>query len=251
VKAVSISAPSISAHKGGGENVSPATYEAYKASLASGAEYAEFDIRKTLDGTLVAYHDARADHTGPAVADLAYEDLCARLDYEVPRVDEVMRLLAGKVAGHLDLKETGYEEEVIDLAMGTFGAGNFVATTLEDISIKRIKQSFPEVRAALSLGRDLSQLPRNERAGVRFREYFPLSRIRACGADWVAVNHKLARRGVLRSCQRHGIGAMVWTVDEDRLIDMFLADDRVDVLITNRPGHAVRRRAELGARMAS
>jgi glycerophosphoryl diester phosphodiesterase len=239
---------SISAHKGGGENASPATYEAYKAALASGAEYAEFDIRKTLDGTLVAYHDARVEHTGPAVADVAYEDLCARLDYQVPRVDELMQLLAGKMVGHLDLKETGYEEEVIDLALGTFGAGNFVATTLEDISIKRIKQSFPQARAALSLGRDLSQVPRSDRASVRFKEFFPLSRIRACGADWVAVNHKLARRGVLRLCKRHGIGAMVWTVDEDALIDMFLADERVDVLITNRPEHAVRRRAELERR---
>jgi glycerophosphoryl diester phosphodiesterase len=236
---------SISAHKGGGGNASPPTYETYEAALASGAEYVEFDIRKTLDGTLVAYHEARVEHTGPAVADLAYEDLCAGLGYHVPRIDELMQLLAGKVAGHLDLKETGYEEEVIALAMETFGAGNFVATTLEDISIARIKQSFPEVRTALSLGRDLSQLPRSEWANIRFRELFPLSRIRACGADWVAVNHKLARRGVLRLCQHHGIGAMVWTVDEDRLIDIFLADERVDVLITNRPGYAVRRRTEL------
>jgi hypothetical protein len=38
-----------------------------------------------------------------------------------------MRLLAGKVFGHLDLKEMGYEEEVIKLALETFGAGNFVA----------------------------------------------------------------------------------------------------------------------------
>jgi hypothetical protein len=38
---------------------------------------------------------------------------------------------------------------------------------------------------------------------------------------------------------------MVWTVDADDLIDQFLADDRVSVLITNRPGYAVRRREQL------
>jgi glycerophosphoryl diester phosphodiesterase len=159
-------------------------------------------------------------------------------------VDDIMSLLAGTVMGHLDLKENGYEEDVIELALRTFGAGNFVATTLEDVSVKRIKQSFPEVRAALSLGRD--SLPLGQRAAVRFSELFPLPRIRACGADWVAVNHKLARRGVLSQCQRHGIGAMVWTVDEDRLIDRFLTDQRVDVLITNRPEYAARRRSQLG-----
>jgi hypothetical protein len=39
---------------------------------------------------------------------------------------------------------------------------------------------------------------------------------------------------------------MVWTVDTDPLIDQFLRDRRIDVLITNRPQHATRRRADLG-----
>jgi hypothetical protein len=39
---------------------------------------------------------------------------------------------------------------------------------------------------------------------------------------------------------------MVWTVDQDVLIDQFLRDQRIDVLVTNRPDHAARRRAELG-----
>jgi|SRR5579859_4497921 len=238
---------SISAHKGGGEDkAEPATYAAYELALSSGAEYAEFDIRRTRDGVLVAYHDARAAHTGPAVGELAYAELCTRLNYAVPKVDDVMQLLAGNMMGHLDLKEIGYEEEVIRLALGTFGAGNFVATTLEDESVKRIKKSFPRVRAALSLGRDKKGMPMREQARVLGKELFPLSRIRACGADWVAVNHQLARGGVLSQCKRHGIGAMVWTVDEDRLIDRFLTDQRVDVLITNRPEYAVRRRSELG-----
>jgi glycerophosphoryl diester phosphodiesterase len=61
----------------------------------------------------------------------------------------------------------------------------------------------------------------------------------------VAVNYKLADWHVLKVCDQHGIGAMVWTVDADDLIDRFLADDRVDVLITNRPRYAVGRREQL------
>lgn len=243
-----MAAASISAHKGGSENTDPATYDAYEAALASGAEYAEFDIRKTQDGVLVAYHDARAAHNGPPLAQLSYAELCAQLGYTVPRVDEIMRLLAGRVFGHLDLKETGYEEEVIKLALETFGAGHFVATSLEDTSIKKIKQSFPDVRAALSLGRDRKEVPLVHRAQVRLSEFFPLPRIRDCGADWIAVNYKLAQKGILRLCERHGIGAMVWTVDDSQSIDRFITDWRVNVLVTNRPGYAVRRRAELCSR---
>jgi glycerophosphoryl diester phosphodiesterase len=225
--------------------VADAGYETYRQVLDTGAEYAEMDIRKTRDNVLVAYHDAHIG--GQLLADLDYGETCARLGYVVPRVAEVMSMLAGKFIGHLDLKETGYEAEVVELALASFGPGNFVATTLEDASVRRIKEAFPDVTAALSLGRDLAGVPRSQWAALRGSELFPVSRIRACGADWVAVHHRLARLGVLRSCQRHGIGAMVWTVDTDPLIDRFLCDPRVGVLITNRPAHAVSRRVALEA----
>jgi glycerophosphoryl diester phosphodiesterase len=241
----------ISAHRGGSEDANPATYESYKHALTSGAEYAEFDIRKTKDGVLVVYHDARSGHTGPLVANLAYDELCNGLGYSVPKVAEVMELLAGKLIGHLDLKEIGYEEEVISLALASFGLENFIATTLEDASVRAIKQAFPDVKTALSLGRELKEIPRRFRVSIRRSELFPLARLRACGADWVAVNYKLARLGVIKTCARNGTGIMVWTVDSDELIDQFVVDQRIDVLITNRPRRAVRRRAELTAYSAA
>jgi glycerophosphoryl diester phosphodiesterase len=80
---------------------------------------------------------------------------------------------------------------------------------------------------------------------VRAAELAPLRRVRRCGADWVAVNYQLARFGVIRACHRAGVGVMVWTVDGDADLDEFLADGRVDVLITNRPRFGVARRQEL------
>jgi glycerophosphoryl diester phosphodiesterase len=240
----------ISAHCDHSKDAAPITYETYLNTLASSAEYAEFDIRKTADNVLVVYHDGRAGRGGPLLAQLGYHELCDRLGYVVPRVDEVMALLAGRLIGHLDLKEIGYEERVVEMASSTLGPENFVVTTLEDASVATIKRAFPGVRTALSLGRSLRGVPRRHWAAVRHGELFPLSRIRACGADWAAVNYRLARLGVARTCQRNGIGIMVWTVDHDLLIDRFLMDQRIDVLITNRPGHAARRRSELGLDVA-
>jgi glycerophosphoryl diester phosphodiesterase len=235
----------ISAHQGGSEGVRPATYEAYQQAAATGAEYVEFDIRRTRDRVLVVWHDGQAGRPGRPVPDLTYAQLCEAAGYPVPRVEEIMRMLAGRATGHLDLKETGYEDEVIGLALATFGPGNFIATTLEDASIAAIKRSFPEVRTALSLGRSLGDVPPWRWPGLRASELLPLARIRRCGADWVAVNHQIARLGVIGTCHRLGIGVMVWTVDSDKLISEFLADRRVDVVITNRPRYAVQLRARL------
>ena len=241
----------ISAHADHRDEAEPVTGQTYTQILASGAEFAEFDIRRTADGVLVAYHDARAGRAGPLVSGLEYAALCDRVGYGVPRVDEVMALLAGRLTGHLDLKEAGYEEEVTGLAASILGPGNFVITTLEDVSVATIKRASPQTRTALSLGRSLKGVPRHRWAAARHSELFPLPRVRACGADAVAVNYRLARLGVTGACHRHGVGVMVWTVDSDPLIDQFLTDPRIDVLITNRPRHAARRRAELGAGLAA
>jgi glycerophosphoryl diester phosphodiesterase len=236
----------ISAHCDHSTDAEPITYQSYSDLLASSAEYAELDIRKTADNVLVVYHDGHAGRGGPRLAELGYTELCDRLGHVVPRVDQVMALLAGRLIGHLDLKETGYEESVVALASSVLGLGNFVVTSLEDTSVATIKRAFPGVRTALSLGRSLRGVPRRQWAAVRHSELFPLPRIRACSADWVAVNYRIARLGVAGACHRSGIGIMVWTVDQDPLIDQFLWDQRVDVLVTNRPDHAARRRAELG-----
>jgi len=235
----------ISAHNGGSEVATPATYEAYKMSASTGAEFVELDIRRTADNVLVVYHQASYEHTGELVADHSYNELCDSAGYVVPKVDEIMQLLSGKVVAHLDLKEIGYEREVISLAYEILGHGNFIATTEEDVSIASIKRSFPNVITALSLPRDLREVPWHRWPRACRIELFPLHRIHACGADWVAVHHLFARLGVLRLCDRHGIGTIVWTVNSDALIDRFLNDRRVNVLTTDRPQYASRRRSDL------
>lgn|SRR6185312_2717887 len=236
----------ISAHRGGSDHdadracadTSPRSYESYRAAAESGADYVEIDIRRTLDGVLVAFHDEHCGPDGRAVAELGYDEMCARLGHAVPLAAEAMWVLAGKVAGHLDLKLAGYETQAVELALEAFGADGFVVTTLEDASIARIRREFPGVRTALALGGDLTGLRPDRRVAARLSDVFPIRRLQACGAQWAALNHRLVHAGVLGRCAAAGIGTMLWTVDRDELITRFLKDPRVDVLITNRPARA-------------
>lgn len=197
----------------------PCTWDSYEAAVTSGAEYAEFDIRRTSDGVYVAHHDP--------IAGLTYKELCSRLGFEAPRIPELMAFLGGRLKGHLDLKETGYELEIVEMAISSYGMDGFVATGLTDAAIPEVKARFPAILTGLSLG-----------------EEFSIDRILACGADWVALRHTLADADALDACAQHGIGVMVWTVDEPALMDGFLDDPRVDVLITNLPQVAVATRRE-------
>jgi glycerophosphoryl diester phosphodiesterase len=235
----STSHPAISAHRGGGETAPTDTWAAYEAAVSTGAEYVEFDVRRTGDGQLVCFHDEHAMPGGPALASLTVPELRDLSGHDVPLVSDVMKLIAGHAIGHVDVKDIGHEREVVDLAMDVLGADGFVATTLEDVSVRAIKDYAPQVRTALSIGRNLAGYSPGRWVRIRRSELRPVPRIRACGADWAALNHRIARLGALESCHRNGIGVMIWTVNDDALIRRFLNDARVSVLTTDRPRRAV------------
>ncbi|TYB46703.1 glycerophosphodiester phosphodiesterase [Actinomadura chibensis] len=217
--------PAISAHRRDEAGLTGLT-----AAVESGAEYVEIDIRRTGDGRLVVHHDAEVG--GLALKRLTYERVQDLSPRPVPLVSDAMRIIAGRAQGHLDLKERGCEHETVELAMDAFGPDGFVVTTREVVSLVQIKKSFPRARTALSVGRNLWE------RGVA-RDFAPLRLIRRAGADMVAVNHRLARVGVLRQCARAGIPAMVWTVNAEPVMRRFLRDPRVAVLVTDRPGTAL------------
>jgi glycerophosphoryl diester phosphodiesterase len=217
------------------------TLETYRNAVATGADYVELDIRRTADGELVSFHDALAPGGEPLSA-VGYARLCDLAGYRVPTVADVLATIEGRAMGHLDLKDAGGEDEVVRLALDVLGPGQFVITTLEDSSVAAIRSRFPsadDVPVALSLGRDLAGASRARWLRTRLSELRPLPRLRACGADWVAAEHRLARAGVWRQCRREHVKVMVWTVNSEREMRYWLSGHRADVLITDRPTVAV------------
>ena len=229
----------ISAHRGGCEAAPAGTYDAYRHAVGVGAEYVEFDVRRTADGELVVYHDARPP-SGEAVADIGYARLSDLAGYHVPRAADVMRLIAGRAVGHVDLKEPGAWPAVAGLALDLLGAGNLMVTTGADAAVGALRSRHPEVSAALTLNASPG-LP----ARSRGRHAALLRRIRACHADWVALHHRLASARLLGKLQDQGIRAMVWTVNGDEMTARWLAAPGVDVVVTDHPARAIALRRRL------
>jgi glycerophosphoryl diester phosphodiesterase len=238
------SLPAISAHRGGAEVAPAGTWDAFNAALDASAEYVEFDVRQTRDGTWVVFHD---EHTGmPArpVRALHYEELCETAGYLIPKATAVMEILARRVIGHLDLKEPTDEKAIVGPAIDIFGAGGFIATTEHPASIRRMRSFAPAVRTALSTGKrrvGLSQWRQPTSPNRRFDPRWVID----SGADCVALNHNLANERVLRTFRRNGVGVLLWTVNDPTLITRHLADTRIDVLITDRPRLASGIRSEM------
>lgn len=242
--------PLITAHRGGQAVDGVPAAERYRRAIELGVDYVEFDVRRTRDGVTAVYHD-ECTVSGRAVRDLAYRELAGELGPEALTFDELLDVAAGRVGLHLDLKETGYEAQIVHAALDRCPVDKLVITS-GDAAIRTIKEQFPGVRAGLSIGEEIGGLGAQARGGwdlliapwmklrVRLSELFPGGRLERCNADFVAVHQQLAGLTVLRFCESRGIPAWVWTVDDEPGITRFLADPRVTALITNRPDVALR-----------
>jgi glycerophosphoryl diester phosphodiesterase len=242
----------ISAHAEHSARARKRTIETYREAVATNADYVEFDIRKTADGELVAFHDP-ATSPGQPLSAVGYAQLCDLAGYEVPTAADVLAVIKGHAKGHLDLKETGYEHRLVELALGVLGPAEFIVTTLEDASVTAIRSRFPDlddVPVALSLGRSMRGAPPLAWLRTRASELRPAPRLWACGADWVAADRRLARAGVAGRCRRQHRKVMIWTVNSEREIRYWLGQ-RIDVLVTDRPALAVALRESSGGQRVS
>ncbi|HET6309957.1 MAG TPA: glycerophosphodiester phosphodiesterase [Candidatus Nitrosotalea sp.] len=226
--------PLISAHHGScGVDGLPTT-ERYRRAIDQGVDFVEFDIRRTVDGQYVIYHDPRTP-SGRGIAEISIAEFRTELGPDALDLPELLEMAKGRVGLHIDLKEVGYEADVVRVVLADFTESQFVITSLEVVSIRAIKERFPTVRAGLSLGRDLDHATPWHWLGVRLSELFPANRLTACRADFVAVHKRLATLRVLAFCAREKIPAWVWTLEDELDTAPFWSDPRVAVVIADRP----------------
>ena len=210
----------------------------YDRAISMGVDFVEIDVRRSADGVYVNHHDDRTP-SGLAVRERSYAALKQDLGAELLKVDEVMELVDGRVGLHVDVKEAGDEAAMVRLIQAGCAHSPVVFTGGDD-SIRAIKETFPTVRAGLTLGEDLEGAPPWHYLRVRLSELFPGVRLRRCHADFTAVHQRLGGIRVLEYCAHAHMQAWVWTVDDEAGIARFMHDPRVAVLITNRPDIALR-----------
>jgi glycerophosphoryl diester phosphodiesterase len=231
--------PLICAHRGScGVPALPAA-ERYDRAIRLGVDYVELDVRRTADGVYINYHDDVTPSNRPT-GSLSFKHLKTELGEELLTLDEILDLVAGRAGLHVDMKEPGFEAEIVRALIAHSPGKGFVVTTGEVESIRTIKVQFPSVRAGLTLGTDMRSAHALVTFSERWSELFPGARLRRSRADFIAAHQQLARIRLLAYCARRRMDAWVWTVDEEREIARFMADRRVATLITNRPDVAMR-----------
>ncbi|CAB4879916.1 unannotated protein [freshwater metagenome] len=201
-------------HKGAAHLAPGNTLEAFAAALAHGVDMIEFDVLpERLDGSgaLLLAHD--------------YTDASGRTPLLLEEALVHLRSPAyARIELNVDLKLPGYEERVLDLLHAHDLARRALISTMEPVSLQRIRALAPDVRLGRSFPRvhsdplrhPLKRWPayaliawwRRRLPGVIARQ-LEAGEIDALMCHWAFVGAKLQR-----AVAGAGGDLFVWTVDD-------------------------------------
>lgn len=206
------------------------TLEAFEAAIALGADMIELDVRRTRDGHLVVFHDARVKAV--PTASLPYEALTVKgTRSRPPLLSDVLSLTKDRIALNLEIKEPGYVRETIAL-LRPFGLDRCLVSSFLGGVVHEAKVLAPDVRTGLLVG-------------TGFRKALAM-RLPAARADCLVLHRRLATVTALSQAGAAGVSCVIWTVNASRTLDRYLGHAAVEGVITDRPALALERRARLG-----
>jgi glycerophosphoryl diester phosphodiesterase len=234
----------VAAHRGVATGAAENTIEAFTNAIDVGADMVEFDVRRTSDGELIAFHDAAVG--GVPVGGLTRQDIEAARGIRPPLLTEVLHACAGRIRLDVELKEDGYVPDVMTAVRGALAraaadVGQVIVTSFLPAVIAHAKHIFPEVRTGLLVGSDAPF----HHLRTHYAQVFPITLAKRVRADYLAPHYRLAELGVVRRAAAAGLQCLLWTVNDDHLITRFAADPRIAAIITDRAARAVSLVAEL------
>jgi len=211
-------------HRGAAGHAPENTVAAIRKGIALGVDFVEIDVRRTADGVLVVLHDETVNRTtnGKGRVDrLSLQEVKkfnAGNAEHIPKLEEVLKVAAGKVGLMLELKVKGVAQQTVEAVREAgFRDPVIYASFLHD-ELKHIRTADPGASLLVLFG-GLS------RASVAHAvKYGP----------YVGLRHDKATRPLVDSFHRVDLRVFVYTADVPSDIQHALSLD-VDGVISNFP----------------
>jgi glycerophosphoryl diester phosphodiesterase len=221
----------IIAHRGFPQIKNENTIDSFSRAVDAKADLIEFDVRRTKDGTLVVHHDPhifqnfkRYDLKDITSAQL--QVIAEQQGFQVPTVEDVLKKFGGIIGFDIELKETGCEQETIEMCIEFAQNSKYFFTSF-----------IPEVLNSLkSLKKDII-------TGFLFDKHEHITTINKLSTDILCPKDTLYFKHSEEFGKLHDqYEIAVWTVDDRLKLRHLLEDQNIDAIITNRTDIAVEER---------
>lgn len=222
------------AHRGASAEEHENTVASIDKAIDLGADMIEFDLRRTADGTIVLWHDERIQYsTGKTlpISKITVDELrrfSGENGFQLATFEEVLELFGSRAAFDIEIKEPGFEREVIDLLKERPPLFPPLISSFHPGIIRLIKRLDCSFRTGLVIGNN-----RIFRFGF-IVENFLTGYVLRSRADSVHLNIKIASPLLINDLTELGYEIYIWTVNEPKDMQNYMALE-VDGVITDKP----------------
>jgi len=197
-------------HRGTRRDFDENTILAFKKAKEYGANYIEFDIRKTKDKKLVVLHDSYLDRTTDGTGllkDFTYEEIRAVKTVmhknSIPLLTEVLDEFNGQINFMIELKEEDLVDDVAEVIKANNLIGNIVISGKRLHDLLRIKNKVPHIRICFNitngLGLSLLEFLKTEE---EIKKKFKI--------DMISLKSNLISQKFIEKCHVNEIMALSW-----------------------------------------
>lgn len=229
------------AHRGATADAVENTLSSLRAAREIGADFVEMDVMETADGKFVVMHDAnlsRLADLDAAVADLTLEELTALTVHDAAgNSDRVPSLEEYATVAH----EIG-QPLLIEIKLHGAEGPDLVPRLVAELESLGVLED----NIYHSLDRDSVETLKHERPNLTVGLTMALAGMGVpdTSADFLVIEEWSFTDEMRDAAQRRGLGAMVWTVNEEQRIRELMRDD-VDGIITDIAAEGVAARDEM------
>ena len=201
--------------------------QAVSDAIDLGVDMIEVDVRRTKDSQIICFHDLEIE--GIPIANLNYSEII-EINSQIPTLEQVLWHAKGKVEIDVELKESGYERDVITMVLDYFDYDSFTMKSFNLDAVKSIKEINQKISTGMLLG---SAYSFNQFLLV-INECFTCSNFDETRTDFISPYYKIFEAGWLLRFSKKQIPIQVWTVNDKELLRT-LINQEVHSIITDVP----------------
>lgn len=220
--------PMVVAHRGFSGRYPENTIRSFEEALKLPVDAVELDVRCTKDGVLVVIHDENLDRTTNGkgrVRDFTWDEI-QKLDAgswkgdefaseRIPKLEEVLQLVNGRVVVFVEIKEPDTVPKVVD-TLRRFDAFSWVKIgSFYPQAISSVRNLVPEIPCSLIGG---AKVGATEETFIQF-----VKEGLRCGANSITVNYASLTPERIRYCHQRCIFVGTWTVNDSELAERVIS----------------------------
>ncbi|MCW4016467.1 MAG: glycerophosphodiester phosphodiesterase family protein [Candidatus Bathyarchaeota archaeon] len=203
------------------------TLRSFRKAIELGVDAVELDVRKTKDDQIVVIHNDDVNKTTNgkgAVSELTLEQikqLFTEKGEPIPTLDEVLDSVGKQVKVLIELKETGLEEQVMDLISKKGLVENVVIISFHEDALRNVRALNADVATGL----------------VYVRHKNPIQAALDLKAQYLLSLYSFTHSATIKKAHENGLKVIVWTINKKEDVAVYrkkgvdgIASDSPDIL---------------------